>query len=568
MFISLYLYYMVFVFLFLFGFIFNLLSCYFMLNNYMIFLDWEILSINSFMINMSIILDYMSFMFMGCVLLISSMVILYSNTYMYYDEYKYRFLILVFMFILSMMLMIISPNMISILIGWDGLGLVSYVLVIYFQNKNSYNAGMLTILTNRIGDVSILMCISWMLNFGSWNYIYYLSFYDFYMKNIIIFVVLASFTKSAQIPFSSWLPAAMAAPTPVSSLVHSSTLVTAGVYLMIRFSPMLYNFDCTFFIILSMMTMLMSGLGASFEFDLKKIIALSTLSQLGLMMMILFLGFSDLSFFHLITHAFFKSLLFLCAGLIIHVMNNSQDIRDMGYIINMLPYTSTCFIISSLSLCGLPFLSGFYSKDLILEGLSMMNTGFIYFMIMMISVVFTMSYTFRLMNYLMVKGTGNYVYQSYYEDNNMMISMILLVFFSIFLGSCFTWFMFKTPYLIVLSIYMKFMPLFSLFMGMMFGYFFSFFKMYNLSNILIFSLHFVGGMWFMPLFSTYSLYNCFMPLSNIYTKLIDLGWGEFFFSKSHLMYMYIISKFNYIIEYNNTKMFMISFFFLMIMMMM
>nr|AHN95680.1 NADH dehydrogenase subunit 5 [Lygus rugulipennis] len=566
MFIYLYLYYMIFGLLFIFGVLMFFLSLYFMLFDYMIFMDWEILTINSFSISMSIIMDYMSFMFMGFVLLISSMVVLYSYSYMYDDMYKNRFLILVLMFILSMMFMIISPNMISILLGWDGLGLVSYALVIYFQNNNSYNSGMLTVMTNRIGDVAILMCIAWMMNFGSWNYIYYLGFYDIYMNNIIIFSILAAFTKSAQIPFSSWLPAAMAAPTPVSALVHSSTLVTAGVYLMIRFSSMLYNIDCTFFVILSMMTMLMSGLGANFEFDLKKIIALSTLSQLGLMMMILFLGFPKLAFFHLLTHAFFKALLFMCAGMIIHVMNNSQDIREMGYVINMMPYTSSCFIISSFSLSGLPFLSGFYSKDLILEVFSINNMNFIYYFIFMISVMFTVSYSVRLMNYLMFMGSGNYVFQLYYEDKKMMFSMMLLTFFSIFLGVVLMWLMFKTPFFIFMFLYMKLMPLFSVFLGLFFGYLF--FKK-NMNNFnMFFGLYFMGSMWFMPIFSTYGLYKYFMYTSRVYSKLIDMGWGEYIFSKSHVKYMYIISKINYIFEENNIKLFMISFVFFMIMMMM
>nr|YP_009255553.1 NADH dehydrogenase subunit 5 [Creontiades dilutus]AND82405.1 NADH dehydrogenase subunit 5 [Creontiades dilutus] len=562
-----FMYIYVFIFMLIFGLIFLITSLYFMLYEYMIYMDWEIIDFNSINICMSLIFDYMSLMFMGCVLLISSMVVLYSHSYMSDDEYKYRFLFLVFMFVISMMFMIISPNMVSILLGWDGLGLVSYGLVIYFQNYNSYNAGMLTILTNRVGDVAILMCIAWMLNYGSWNYIYYMSFFDMYMNYIVYLCILASFTKSAQIPFSSWLPAAMAAPTPVSALVHSSTLVTAGVYLMIRFSPILYYFDCKLFIILSILTMFMSGLGANFEFDLKKIIALSTLSQLGLMMSILFMGFPMLSFFHLLTHAFFKSLLFLCAGLIIHSMNNSQDIRDMGYIINLYPYTSSCFIISSFSLCGLPFLSGFYSKDLILEIMSMNNINFIYYFLYMISVMFTVSYSIRLMNYLMFMGCFNYVFQTYYEDNKMMFSMILLTFFSVFLGVILMWLMFKTPYLIVLPFMLKLMPIISIFMGVIFGFMFSYFNVNMMNSVLIFNLYYMGGMWYMPVFSTLGLYKYFLPTSKMYYNMIDSGWGEYMFSYSHMLYLYNMSKMNYFIENNNVKLFMITFIFFMILIM-
>nr|AHN95693.1 NADH dehydrogenase subunit 5 [Trigonotylus caelestialium] len=548
-------------FLSFFGIFMLFLGLYFFSINYLIFLDWEILSLNSFSFCMSMILDYMSLMFMGCVFLISSMVVYYSHSYMEFDVYKYRFLLLVFMFILSMMMMIISPNLISILLGWDGLGLVSYALVIFFQNYNSYNAGMLTILTNRIGDVAILMSIAWMLNFGSWNYIYYLSFYDFHMYIIFIFLVLASFTKSAQIPFSSWLPAAMAAPTPVSALVHSSTLVTAGVYLLVRFSPLISNINCTMFIIFSMMTMFMSGLGANFEFDLKKIIALSTLSQLGLMMMILFLGYPMLAFFHLLSHAFFKALLFLCAGLIIHNMNNSQDIRDMGYVINMMPYSSSCFIVSSFSLCGLPFLSGFYSKDLILEMFSMSNMNFFYYLFFMLSIMFTVSYSFRLMNYLFCLGSGNYVFQSYHEDKKMMFSMILLVMMAIFMGSFFMWLL-MDPYTIILPFYMKLMPIILVSLGTFTGFIFYNMNMNHFGSFPRFLLSFFGSMWFMPIFSTLGLYSYFLPLSCKYSSLMDSGWGEYMFSKSHYMYLYIITKINFILEMNNIKLFLISYIFI------
>lgn len=176
-------------------------------------------------------------------------------------------------------------------------------------------------------------------------------------------------TKSAQMPFSSWLPAAIAAPTPVSALVHSSTLVTAGVFLLIRF----YNFltEIKYFnfilIIISCSTILIAGLSALTECDLKKIIALSTLSQLGVIIASLGLGCVNLAFFHLITHALFKALLFICAGSIIHFHIHGQDLRTIGNLTRQLPFTISALLIANISLCGLPFISGFYSKDMILE---------------------------------------------------------------------------------------------------------------------------------------------------------------------------------------------------------
>jgi NADH-ubiquinone oxidoreductase chain 5 len=193
----------------------------------------------------------------------------------------------------------------------------------------------------------------------------------FYLRCLII---IAGITKRAQIPFSAWLPAAIAAPTPVSSLVHSSTLVTAGVYLLIRFSFLIYLNN--FLLYVGVLTIFIAGLSANFECDLKKIIALSTLRQLGLIIIVIGLGLNDLSFFHLMTHAIFKSLLFLCAGVFIHSYGEIQDIRHMSRLDKRLPISSFYFIICSMALCGFPFLSGFYSKDLILELFIIGNINF------------------------------------------------------------------------------------------------------------------------------------------------------------------------------------------------
>nr|QEH58948.1 NADH dehydrogenase subunit 5 [Metrocoris sp. XD-2019] len=549
-------------FLFIFGFLMILSGLFFLYNDLVYFLDWEFLSLNSLLFTFTMIFDWMSMFFCGCVFFISSMVIMYSHSYMSGDMNKSRFLYLVLMFIFSMFMMVMSPNLISILIGWDGLGLVSYCLVIYFQNYKSFSAGMLTILTNRIGDVAILLSISWMMNYGSWHFLYYLTILESWGSYLLFLVVLAGFTKSAQIPFSSWLPAAMAAPTPVSALVHSSTLVTAGVYLLIRFNDFLCMFNCNFFLILSLMTMFMSGLGANFEFDLKKIIALSTLSQLGLMMTIIFMGFPILSFFHLLTHAFFKALLFLCAGLIIHVMNNTQDIRFMGGVYNQLPFTMTCFFISNLSLCGFPYLSGFYSKDLILELSSFSGSNFYVSFIMFISVGLTVSYSLRLVYYVMIFNPSSHSCQSYDEDIFMNLSMIFLVMMSIFSGSIISWLIFSTPVFLILPFYMKIMSIIMIILGLLMGYIVStfnynmmyyFFMNYNFSS-------FFGSMWFMPSFSTYFLSKKFLDCAFNFNSNLESGWVEFIFSKLSFFYVVVLSKFMQFFYYNNLKIYMISFF--------
>nr|YP_009502564.1 NADH dehydrogenase subunit 5 [Vanessa indica]AWV83153.1 NADH dehydrogenase subunit 5 [Vanessa indica]UXW65919.1 NADH dehydrogenase subunit 5 [Vanessa indica] len=554
-----------FFFLFFFMLINFFMMIYFIMNNMVVFLEWEIISFNSMNIVISILLDWMSLMFMMFVSLISSSVIFYSKSYMSSELNLNRFIILVLLFVFSMILLIISPNMISIFLGWDGLGLVSYCLIIYYQNIKSYNAGMLTALSNRIGDVMILMLISWMINYGSWNFIFYLNFMsnDYSMKIIGMLVILAAMTKSAQIPFSSWLPAAMAAPTPVSALVHSSTLVTAGVYLLIRFNNLLVDMVfMKFLLLMSGLTMFMAGICANYEFDLKKIIALSTLSQLGLMMSILSMGYGDLAFFHLLTHAMFKALLFMCAGVIIHMMSDNQDIRLMGGISLYIPLTSLCMNISNLALCGIPFLAGFYSKDMILELVSMSNLNFLVFYLYYVSTGLTVFYTMRLLMYLMINDFNLLsIYNLYDEDFIMLKSMFMLLFMSLVSGSFLSWMIFSYPYMIYLPFNMKMMVIYLTLIGVLLGFFISnmgiysinkFLKTYNLSL-------FLTLMWFLPNLSTYMLNYSMLVFGQNLLKNIDMGWGELYKSHGIFNIMKNYSIIFHIYQMNNFKIYLFSF---------
>nr|YP_009730000.1 NADH dehydrogenase subunit 5 [Argopistes tsekooni]QHX99905.1 NADH dehydrogenase subunit 5 [Argopistes tsekooni] len=514
---------------------FLLISMNLMILDYSYFFELIFFSLNSLNFTYVILLDWMSTLFLSFVMFISSMVIFYSEEYMEGDLNKNRFILLVVMFVFSMMFLIISPNLISILLGWDGLGLVSYCLVIYYQNVKSFNAGMLTALSNRIGDVALLMAIAWMFNYGSWNFMFYLEMMkqDFNMQLISYFVLLAALTKSAQIPFSSWLPAAMAAPTPVSSLVHSSTLVTAGVYLLIRFN-FAFNSSLLFILLfISSLTMFMAGLGANFEFDLKKIIALSTLSQLGLMMSILALGSYKLAFFHLLIHALFKALLFMCAGNIIHNMNNCQDIRYMGSLINQLPLTCTYLNICNWSLCGLPFMSGFYSKDMIVEFMSMGYLNFFIYFIFYISIGLTVSYSFRL-TYYTLTGNFNFISMNLIKESGILMlkGMSGLILFVIISGSLFSWLTFSSPIFICLPFFMKIITLIMVFLGGWIGYEISKFKIsYKLmSNN--FSVKFFSSMWNLPLLSTMGVNYYPLYLGVIYSKIFDLGWSEYYGPKN------------------------------------
>nr|UQZ09901.1 NADH dehydrogenase subunit 5 [Bombyx mori]UQZ09927.1 NADH dehydrogenase subunit 5 [Bombyx mori]UQZ09966.1 NADH dehydrogenase subunit 5 [Bombyx mori]UQZ09992.1 NADH dehydrogenase subunit 5 [Bombyx mori]UUB71261.1 NADH dehydrogenase subunit 5 [Bombyx mori] len=554
-----------FFFLFFFMLINFFFFVYFIMNGLSVFFEWEIISFNSMSIVMSILLDWMSLLFMMFVSLISSVVIFYSKSYMNSELNLNRFIILVLMFVFSMVLLIISPNLISILLGWDGLGLISYCLVIYYQNLKSYNAGMLTALSNRIGDVMILMVICWVMNYGSWNYIFYFDFMknDYVMFIISFMIIIAAMTKSAQIPFSSWLPAAMAAPTPVSALVHSSTLVTAGVYLLIRFNYLLI--DMFFFkvlLFLSILTMFMSGISANYEFDLKKIIALSTLSQLGLMMSILSLGFPDIAFFHLLTHAMFKALLFMCAGVIIHMMNDIQDIRYMGGLSLYIPLTSLCLNISNLSLCGIPFLSGFYSKDLILEMVSFNSFNLMVFILFYLSTGLTVFYTFRLIMYVMINDFNlMMIYNLYDEDYIMLNSMFVLLFMSLLSGSFLSWFIFSYPYMIYLPFNLKLMVIYVSILGSILGFMVSNMGIYSLNKLLLsYNLSsFLCLMWFMPNLSTYGLSYIYLNFSQILFKNIDMGWSEIYSGKGIFNILKNYSVFYNIYQMNNFKIYLFSF---------
>nr|YP_010431997.1 NADH dehydrogenase subunit 5 [Abrus yunshanensis]USS62532.1 NADH dehydrogenase subunit 5 [Abrus yunshanensis] len=513
------LYFVWFFVLLMFSMVMIFYSMNFMMENSSVMLEWNFVNLNSVSVTYMIYMDWISMIFSFVVLLISSMVVLYSSVYMgYYSYSSIRFLFLVLLFVMSMLLMILSPNMISIMLGWDGLGLVSYCLVIYYSSVKSFLAGMVTCLINRLGDIGLLISISWIFSYGSWNFIFYM---DFFNEMIFYIIILSSFTKSAQIPFSVWLPAAMAAPTPVSSLVHSSTLVTAGVYLLIRFYKYLM-FVNIFLLYVSLMTLLMSSLCASYEFDLKKIIALSTLSQLGLMMSCLFMGLVDLAFFHLLSHAMFKSLLFLCSGIMIHLMGGCQDIRMMGSICLTMPYTCCCFNISNMALCGFPFLSGFYSKDLIVESMSFQGINVLIFLLMFFSLGLTSFYSVRLFYYSILHNF-NFSCLLNLGDNIflMKISIGMLSLFSLSFGCLYMWMLNLDMKFLTLPLYLKILTVIMVTLGLYLGYEFSC-MMYMLS---LYFYHFNGSMWFM-----YSYSNELFKLSFYLGKNSNYSmlWGEFF----------------------------------------
>nr|YP_010454095.1 NADH dehydrogenase subunit 5 [Eumandya parva]QXJ42072.1 NADH dehydrogenase subunit 5 [Eumandya parva] len=537
--------------LFFLFFIMSLMMMYLCLNNVCFIFSWELFSCMSSEVKFDLLLDWMSCSFSGLVCFISGCVMVFSLSYMKGDLNSFRFTIMVVLFVLSMNFLIFIPSLVSLLLGWDGLGLVSFCLVIYYQNNKSLSAGMLTVLMNRVGDCFILASISVLLLLGHWNMLCFWEFVDFELVNF--FMMIAGMTKSAQIPFSSWLPAAMAAPTPVSALVHSSTLVTAGVYLFIRFFNYLivYYWFSMFMFYISVLTTIMSGICALYEYDMKKIIALSTLSQLGVMMMSLSLGMPMMALFHLYTHAMFKALLFMCGGNIIHCFMGSQDMRHINNVSNLMPVTCVFLNVANMALCGMPFLAGFYSKDLIIEGLIVGNMNFFMLLLGLFGVCLTVLYSMRF-SFFIIWGNESFEVYSNVSDNdkNMFFPMSMLVLGALWGG----WFFQNMFSLFELNIYMpvfmklvvSFLIITSLVLSIGFwdnGY----------VDFKVGVLKYVNSsMWFMSSFVCYPLLGGFKEVTNNSLKIMDMGWFEilggqgvfglnklFFFVLEHWLMLFI-----------------------------
>lgn len=465
-----------------------------------------------------LLIDWVSLLFISFIIIISSMIILYRYVYIIGDKFIKRFIFLILLFVLSIVLIIISPNIISIIFGWDGLGLVSYCLIIFYQNYRSYNSGIVTVLCNRVGDVGLLIVIGLVIIGGRWNLI----LYRVENKLMVFMLLIAAVTKRAQIPFSRWLPIAIAAPTPVSALVHSSTLVTAGVYLIIRFNKLLINNELNkILFFLAVITIFISGLIANLEVDLKKIIALSTLSQLGLIMIILRLGLEIIAFYHLLVHAIFKSILFMCAGAIIHSIINNQDIRLFGNLKEVIPFVIICFFIANLALCGFPFIAGFYSKDFIIELVYRIELNIYILIFIIISLIFTVSYSIRLFYYIFFRNIKFYRYINLRENKLIDVSIIILVFLRIIIGSLLNWLFFFDYYLIFLNFDIKILTLFICLTGCLVVIIFSVKFLFN--NLYV--RYYLSSIWFKNYFYIWIYIPVNIVGGEIY--IVDKTWIEF-----------------------------------------
>jgi len=504
-----------------------------------ILIEWEVISIGSRRIHFILILDNISSYFLFLVRLISGSVMIFSTRYIIREKFFSRFIMLVFFFVISIYLLILSPNLISLLLGWDGLGVTSYLLVIFYQSNKSYNAGILTAITNRLGDVGLLISISMLLFLGNWNYIYISSFSLICSNLLVYLIIISACTKRAQIPFSAWLPAAIAAPTPVSALVHSSTLVTAGVYLLIRINLIIIEINIVYILLLiGIITIIIAGITAIIEIDIKKIIALSTLRQLGIIMLILGIGNPILSFFHLLSHAFFKAILFMCAGIIIHNIKDYQDIRKIGISYNNLNFCISIIIIANIRLCGLPFLRGFYSKDLIIEIILIKGKNLFLFIFIIIGTILTVLYSCRL-NFLVRLNFLKLESLFFISENSIfiIIGIIFLLPFSIIGGIIISWNLININKLIYLPVWIKLSVIILILISISLFYFI-FIKIFIYKNNIL--IWFFRNIWFLPLSYNISLTKINLLFSSMFFKFIEIRWSE-------------LVIFNYIFYYTNNS---------------